>query len=403
MRILLIHNKYGKFSGEESVLEAQKILLEEQGNTVQLYSRSSEELIGFWSKVNAFLSGFNNFRSVSEIKQLIFFFRPEIVHIHNLYPLISPSVLRIIHRLHIPIVMAVHNYRLVCPNGLFFTHGEICERCAGGKEWNCIIKNCEGSIAKSVGYALRNFYARKRGLYSSNVSRFVCLTEFQKEKLFENGFSEEKMSVIPAFLNVIPIGELARSPKKYIAFSGRVNQQKGFDLIISAMELLEIRNVSTNILPLLAAGQIDQNFSKQFEIPKNIQLQGMLPKEQMNEFYRKANFLVFASRSYEGAPMVFFEAMQHRLPVIAPRLGAYPEMIENGFNGLLFNPGDPEDLADKIKILSSNQDLCRRLGENGYRKLAEKYSPEIYYQQLISIYNELQDRLKIDKSIHAEA
>ena len=169
------------------------------------------------------------------------------------------------------------------------------------------------------------------------------------------------------------------------------------------MELLEIRNVSTNILPLLAAGQIDQNFSKQFEIPKNIQLQGMLPKEQMNEFYRKANFLVFASRSYEGAPMVFFEAMQHRLPVIAPRLGAYPEMIENGFNGLLFNPGDPEDLADKIKILSSNQDLCRRLGENGYRKLAEKYSPEIYYQQLISIYNELQDRLKIDKSIHAEA
>ena len=113
-------------------------------------------------------------------KKILLSFKPDIVHIHNLYPFISPTNLVNIRRHHIPIVMTVHNYRLIAPMG-FFTNGKICESCAGGKEWNCIIKNCEGSFAKSSGYALRNFYARKRKLYSSNVNRFICLTNFKRK------------------------------------------------------------------------------------------------------------------------------------------------------------------------------------------------------------------------------
>jgi len=389
MRILLIHNKYGKFSGEESVLEAQMMLLENQGNEVHIYSRRSEELNGFWAKTNAFFSGFYNYRSVSEIKQLISTFRPEIVHIHNLYPLISPAVLSTIHRFHIPIVMTVHNYRLVCPNGLFFYNGEICERCAGGNEWNCIIKNCEGSFPKSLGYSLRNFYARKRRLFSSNICRFICLTDFQKEKLMKNGFTREKIFVLPNFLDAKHKEDNPISSKSYIAFSGRVNGQKGFDLIIKAMNFLETEYTLNKVLPILTAGQCDSVFISQFKIPESIKFLGTLPKEEMDNYYRNARFLVFTSRSYEGAPIVFLEAMKHHLPVIAPRLGAYPEIIEDGVNGLLFSPGDPVDLADKISSLSSNEDLCFRLGENGYRKLVEKYSPEIHYKQLISIYKQV--------------
>ena len=386
MRILLIHNNYGKFSGEETVLNAQKSLLESQENSVCIYSRSSEELNGFWSKVNAFFSGFYNYISISDIKHTILSFKPEIVHIHNLFPFISPVVLKLIRKLHVPIVMTVHNYRLVCPNGLFFSHGEICERCSGGNEWNCIFRNCEGSIAKSSGYALRNFYARKRQLFSSNVSRFICLTGFQKEKLIQNGFSEEKIEVIPNFIDVKPPKDVVLSKKKYIAFSGRVNQQKGFDIFINAIKMLETKNGDNKLLPVLVAGQIDPKFVKGIKIPDSIRFQGLLSKKQMDEFYRKARFIVFSSRSYEGAPMVFLEAMQNRLPVIAPRLASFPDFIEDGFNGLLFDSEDPADLAEKIRILTSNHDLCLRFGENGYRKLVEKYSPEIYYKQLISIY-----------------
>ena len=389
MRILLIHNNYGKFSGEESVLDAQKKLIESQGNEVRVYSRSSEDIHGFWSKVNAFFSGFYNYRSVSEIKQFILSFKPEIIHIHNLYPFISPSILVIISRFHIPIVMTVHNYRLVCPNGLFFSHGEICERCSSGNEWNCILRNCEGSMAKSLGYALRNYYARKRRLFSTNISRFICLTSFQKEKLVQNGFSEEKIEVIPNFLEINQPKDIAIPRRKYIAFSGRINRQKGFDLVIDAIKLINLKNDNDKGLPILVAGQIDQNFRSSINVPENIQLLGALRKEQMDEFYRKARFIVFTSRSYEGFPMVFLEAMNHSLPVIAPRLGAYPEIIEDGVNGLLFRPGDYADLADKIKILSTNNDLCLRLGKNGYRKLTEKYSSDIHYKELTLIYKKV--------------
>lgn len=389
MRILIIHNRYGKFSGEESALEAEKLLLEENGNDVRLYCRNSGEISGPWSKVNAFFSGFYNYRSISEIKKILLNFKPEIAHIHNLYPFISPAVLGIIHKHNIPIVMTVHNYRLICPNGLFFTQGKICERCENGNEWNCILRNCEGSLAKSSGYALRNIYARKRQLYSSNISRFICLTNFQKEKHIKNGFSVEKLVVLPNFLDSKHKKDSPIISKSYIAFSGRINSQKGFDLIIEAMDLLETESEPTKALPILAAGHIDLPFINQFKIPANVKLLGALPKEEMDNFYQNARFIIFASKSYEGLPMVFLEAMKHSLPVIAPRLGAYPEIIEDGVTGLLFTPGDFADLAKKIKILSFNKDLCSQLGKNGNQKLKEKYSPEIHYEQLISLYRQL--------------
>lgn len=399
MRILIIHNRYGKFSGEESVLESEKLLLEKNGNEVQGYFRSSEEMSGFWSKVNAFFSGFYNYRSVSEIKKLLLNFKPEIVHIHNLYPFVSPAVLGVIHRHNIPIVMTVHNYRLICPNGLFFTQGKICERCENRNEWNCILRDCEGSLAKSLGYALRNIYARKRQLYSSNVSKFICLTNFQKEKHIKNGFSMEKLTVLPNFLDSKLKKDSSIISKSYIAFSGRINSQKGFGLILEAMNLLETKSKSTKVLPMLAAGHIDLAFINLFKIPTNVKLLGALPKERMDNFYQNARFIVFASQSYEGAPMVFLEAMKHNLPVIAPRLGAYPEIIEDGVNGLLFTPEDYVDLAKKIKILSFDEDLCHQIGKNGNQKLKEKYSPEIHYGQLISLYRKLIKEASLQTSV----
>ena len=389
MRILIIHNRYGKFSGEESVIEAEKLLFEENGHDVRLYCRSSEEISGIWSKVNAFFSGFYNYRSSSEIKNLLLTFKPEIVHIHNLYPFISPAILNVINRYNIPIAMTVHNYRLICPNGLLFTQGTICQKCENGREWNCILNNCEGSIAKSSGYALRNIYARKRKLYSSNISRFICLTEFQKKKLIQNGFNEKKLVVLPNFLDPNIQKDKEKKINKYIAFSGRINSQKGFDLIIKAMNLIRTESKSNNSLPLLAAGHIDLRFIDKFKIPKNIELLGQLSKDKMENFYKNAQFIVFASQSYEGFPIVFLEAMKHKLPVIAPRLGAYPEIIEDRVNGLLFDSGDFKDLAKKIEILSADKNLCNQFGENGYNRLKEKYSSEIHYGYLISIYKQL--------------
>ncbi len=391
MRILLIHNKYGKFSGEESVLQSDKSLLEEKGNDVLLYSKSSEDISGLWSEMNAFFSGFHNYNSNLEIETILLKFEPTIVHVHNLYPLISPSVLDVISKYKIPIVMTVHNYRLICPNGLLYTNGNICVRCENGKEWNCILNNCEGSLAKSSGYALRNIYARKRQLYSSNISKFICLTKFQKQKLINNGFQKERLKVLPNCLDSKISTDNPKISNSYIAFSGRINRQKGFDLIIRAMNLIQLESKITNKLTVTAAGHIDMPFINQYKVPKNIKLLGPLSKDKMEDFYLNAQFIIFASQSYEGAPVVFLEAMKYELPIIAPRLGAYPEIIEDGFNGLLFTPGDYIDLSKKIRTLSLNKKLCKQLGKRGNQKLKEKYSPDIHYNHLMSIYRELNE------------
>ena len=389
MRILLIHNRYGKFSGEEAVLEADKSLLEQKGNNVLVYSKTSEDISGFVEKANAFFSGFHNFQSNLEVEKILLKFKPELVHVHNLYPLISPSILTIINRNNIPIVMTVHNYRLICPNGLLFTDGSICERCENGKEWNCILKNCEGSLAKSSGYALRNIYSRKRKLFSSNISKFICLTYFQKQKLIKNGFDEKKLEVLPNYLDPSLSADNLSSSNNYIAFSGRINKQKGFDIIIRAMDLIKSESNSNGLPMMLAAGNIDSSFINQYKIPDNIEIIGELPNEKMEEFYLNAQFLVFSSRSYEGAPIVFLEAMKYKLPVIAPRLGAYPEIIEDGINGLLFTPGDHIDLSRKILTLKSDIAFCQALGNEGNKKLKERFSSDAHYKNLIKIYNSL--------------
>jgi len=132
LKILLIHNSYGKYSGEEAVVDAQMALLKEHGHEVNLYSRSSAELDkGKWKKIIAFFTGLYNPVSVRQIKHILKSFLPDVVHIHNLYPLVSPSVLPVIRKKGVPVVMTAHNYRLVCPNGLFYSKGEICEKCTG--------------------------------------------------------------------------------------------------------------------------------------------------------------------------------------------------------------------------------------------------------------------------------
>ena len=185
MKILIIHNKYGKFSGEEAVVEAQIKLLRANKHEVITYFRSSEELEAMPNaKLKAFFSAIYNPKSIRELKELLVKENPDVVHIHNMYPLISPAILPVIKKMGIPIVMTVHNYRLLCPNGLFFNKGQICEKCTGAlKELNCITNNCESSLFKSSGYAARNFWARKKDYYLNNVDLFLCLTEFQKNKL----------------------------------------------------------------------------------------------------------------------------------------------------------------------------------------------------------------------------
>lgn len=383
MKVLIIHNKYGKYSGEEAVVDAQIDLLKSKGYQVITYFRSSEELESMPNgKMKAFFTAFHNSKVINEVKDLIKAEKPDLVHVHNLYPIISPAILPAIKKMKVPIVMTVHNYRLLCPNGLFFTNGSVCEKCTGfAKELNCITNNCEGSIFKSTGYALRNLWARTNKDYIDNVDAYLCLTEFQKNKLITNGFKEGKCFITPNMYSktVLDIDYTIKD-RNYIAFAGRISPEKGIPILLAAAKKLPHINFQI-------AGQMRDAYEKELNIPSNVTLRGMLTANEMKAFYSKARLYLHTSVCYEGFPMVFPEAMAFKLPIIAPNLAGYPEIAEDNFNGLLFKPKDVESLTQIILSVWEDEKKLKYLGGNGFMKMKEKYSEQSHFKCLESIYN----------------
>lgn len=382
MRILQLHNHYGSHSGESTVLDVHAELLRTFGHEVSAHTRSSTELESIrFGKVLAFFAALWNPASVRRIEGILHEFRPDVVHIHNLYPLLSPSVLPVICKNGVPIVMTVHNYRLVCPNGLFYNKRGICERCSGGREWHCIGSNCEESVFKSLGYAVRNAWARIAGYYSKHVDAFLCLTEFQKDKLVENGFPAERCYVLPNFTE--PGSGREADDEKHNAgdgffFIGRLNRQKGVDILVEAA-------AKCSEIPFTLAGSVDLSFIDTGNLPPNVRWLGVIDETEKARAFRSAEALVFTSRSYEGFPMVFLEAMQEKLPVIAPDLAGYPEIVRKGVNGWLFRPGSADDLADVIRAVRANPRQSALYGRNGFDILEREYSSRVWYSAYMNL------------------
>jgi glycosyltransferase involved in cell wall biosynthesis len=374
MRILLVHNAYGKFSGEEAVFNAQAKLLKDNGHEVLLFERSSAEIKTLWDKVRAFFSGIYNPFSSKKIRILLQERKPDIIHVHNLFPFISPSILPVCRKAGIPVVMTVHNYRLLCPNGLHMTNGQLCERCNGGNEWWCVIRNCENGFFKSFGYALRTYIARYFRLFFDNITAYACLTEFHKRKLIAAGFPEERIFVLP---NMCDIQAEVPSPLgDYVGFIGRVSLEKGIDILLACARILPT-------IPFRIAGHYDYIPKN---IPPNVEFCGFLRGNALHKFRQGMKMAVMPSQWYETFGLILVEAAMYGKPVIATRLGAMAEIVDDGITGFLFELGNAEDLANKIKILWDNTESCTSLGKAGRLKALREYSSDKYYTRLLDLY-----------------
>ena len=382
MRILLVHNKYGKLSGEETVMFGQAEILRKNGHNVYLYTRSSEEISKmFLGKARSFFSGIYNPFSAKKFKKYIIETNPDIVHVHNLFPLISPSVIKVCKKMNIPVAMTLHNFRLVCPNGLFFTHGHVCEKCSKGKEWNCILNNCEHSFPKSVGYALRNWVARKLKLYTNMIDCFIALSQFQKCKLSENGIPKDRICVIPnMYSGDLPEDNKSLLPGDYVLYLGRFSEEKGIDTILQTAMLLP------NIKFKLLGNGYEKYLSKK---PPNVDMPGFIDGAELNKIITKSRIMVMASSCYEGFPMSLLDAMSKSKAVVVPDIGAFTEIINNGKFGVLFKSGDAKDMAKKVKYLYNKLELCREMGQAGKLALQKKYSDKVYYESLIIQYKNI--------------
>lgn len=379
LKTIFIHNAYGCFSGEEAVVQSVVGLLEENGHEVAEFSRSSEEIPRMrLGKLRSLASGVHSWSSCKAVRRMLRRKRPDVVNVHNVFPLISPSVLKVCRGEGVPVVMTVHNYRLICPNGLFMTQGEICHRCAGGKEYWCVLRNCEGGLAKSFGYALRNWVARKRRAFLDNVTMFMALTEFQRQQLIAEGFPAERVAVVPNMTSVEGIS-VDEKLGECVAFVGRVSPEKGIATLRQAAESLPD-------VPMRAAGSYEGNEQLVDGSPASLEFLGQVDRSQLDSFYANSRFAVLPSVCYEGFPMILPEAMLHGKPVIASRIGGLAEIVDDGVTGLLFEPGNADDLAEKIRYLWERPELCRQMGRAGREKVMWEYTPQRYYERLMAVY-----------------
>ena len=352
-------------------------VLREHQHDVLTYFPSSAQIRTCVDKLRAFFTGIYSRTSRSQLRKTFINGRPDIVHIQNLFPLISPSILPEACAKDLPVVMRCANYRLICPNGLLLSDGELCERCLGGREWHCIFHNCESTLPKSIGYAIRSYVARRFRLFLDNVALYICQTDFQRSKLASGGVPLRRLEVVPNMASPIP--EHAHTGGQFIAYVGRMSPEKGIPTFVEAA-----RSISR--ISFRAAGSLARMEHLVQLAPSNLTFTGYLARMGLDSFYNECCILVCPSVCYEGFPSVIIDAMVRGKPVICSRIGGLPEIVDHGVTGLLFEPGNAEDLVDKIRYLWERPNLCRQMGMAGREKALREYSPEKYYDRLMAVY-----------------
>jgi glycosyltransferase involved in cell wall biosynthesis len=377
MKIIQVNNFHRVRGGSDVVAELTTTLLEARGHEVILLRRDSRELRGALGKIKAFAAGLFSLSGWLAIKNLLRDFQPDIVHVHELYPLFSPWILLACRQAGVPTVMTCHDFRLICPTAFLFHHDRICERGNARNALWCIRSQCRENFWENLAYALRYWVARRFKLFSNNVTIFVAVSEFSRQKFISHGFSPDKFALIP---NPITLqNKREYSPKGlYFAFAGKICREKGADTLIEAARLTK--------LPVWLAGDYATGQDIIRNIPDNVELLGFLDRKQMEKFCHDAFCLVMPSKWYEMFGLVLLEGMVAGIPVIASNLGGIPGIVADGTSGLLFRPGDAEDLAEKMQFLWENREYARALGQAGREQALEHYSEEVYYQRLLAVY-----------------
>jgi glycosyltransferase involved in cell wall biosynthesis len=384
LKILFVHNIYRQAGGEDAVTAAEVDLMRAHGHDVQLWKADNKDLpTGLRGKIKTALNTVYSTDSLLLARKKLQYFQPDIVHVHNFFPQISPSVYDACLELGIPVVQTLHNFRLICPGALLLRNGKVCELCIKGSPYQAARYGCyRDSKAGSLVVAHLVAQHRKLGTWQNKVNRFIALTDFAKHKFVEAGFPADKIAVKPNFLPNPDhnMSSAIRRQPGFALFVGRISQEKGIKTLLEAWsainEDIELKVAGAGPLAELLPGN-----------SKVIAL-GRQTKTQIEQLMQEAAFLVFPSEWYEGFPMVLLEAFAHGLPVLASRLGSMTDIIQDGENGLLFCPGNAEDLILKAKWLWQNPQQALRLGENARHSFMTKYTAEQNYLQLMAIYTD---------------
>ncbi len=376
MRILIAHNRYKILGGEETVVNAEAELLRSHGHEVRLLVRDNHDLDSM-NALGAAATAVWSRRTSAEIQALHRQFKPELLHVHNSFPLISPSVYWSAAALGIPVVKTLHNFRLVCVQGSLLRGDQVCHKCIDGLPvWGAVHRCYRDSAAQSMISTTVHLSHRILGTYARKIDRFIVMSRFARRLFSEVGLPIDRLQVKPNFVPYLPDAHAPRSDFLYV---GRLSAEKGMKTLSAAMALAGDARLSVAGMGPLADA---------IDGAPNTTMLGRLEPIEVSSRMQRALALVLPSTSYEGCPMVILEAYANGLPVIASRLGSIPEFVDDGGTGLLFNPGDPADLAAKLRWAAEHPAEMLAMGERARAVHREHYSPERNYRMLMDVYEQ---------------
>ncbi|QGM44434.1 glycosyltransferase [Methylocystis heyeri] len=380
MDILLVHCFYQQVGGEDLCVRAESALLKSRGHNVVEYFLDNAAIADA-NRLAVAAGAIWNRAAYRRVREICRSYRPQIVHFHNTMPLVSPSAYYAAKAENAAVVQTLHNYRLACPNGLFFQDKRVCESCLGRRfPWPGVLRRCyRGSLTASATIALMTSLHRLMGTWENAVDTYIALSEFQKNKLIRAGLPGSKIVIKPNFSERDAIG---RGDGRFALYAGRLSPEKGVSTLLDAWKLLD-QDIQ---LTIAGEGPESDLVERAAAQDGRINFLGHVSGEQICDLAGRATTLIAPSLCYENFPRVIVEAFSRGTPVICSRFGAMPEIVADGEDGLLFTPSDAADLAEKVKRLFGDPGLRKRMRKAALHKFVASYAPQSNYLQLMAAY-----------------
>ncbi len=401
MRVAMANNYYYVKGGAERVLFEEKKILEANGHRVAVFAQThpnnedsqyADYFLPFkdWrhtsmlGRVSTALNIIYDRRTGRSFQRFLEVTKPDLVHAHNIYGGLTTSIMDAAQEKNVPVVMTLHDYKLICPSYLMLNRGSVCEDCHGRDFIHCLLNRChKDSLAASGVYCIESYLNRWLGKYGA-VRYFICPSRFSLKKHVEHGIPEGRLVYIRNFINAAEY-EPTYATGDYVLFVGRLSREKGIRTLLRAVQNLDVPVRIVGDGPLRA--EYDRHVQE--HDTAHVTFEGYKSGDDLRRLYANAAFLVIPSECYENAPMTILEACAYGKPVIGSRIGGISEMIEPGRTGLLFTPGEADELAACIRTLWPDESLRSKMGRAARQKVQKEFSSEAHYEQLMDLYRTL--------------
>lgn len=405
MRVLLVNKYFYLKGGSETSFFNTAQVLEKNGHSVSFFSMDHPE--NFQSPYTKYYVSNVDYEGASslsktfkaslqllysreartKLERLLDEEKPDVVHLHNIHHQISPSILHTLKKYDLPVIMTLHDYKMVCPVYTLMSKGQICERCKNKNFYHCTLLRCsKNSLVKSLLNTLEMYLHHSLLHVYDIVDTFLSPSLFLKTKLEDMGF-KRSIFHLPNFIDSNQFTPSYSWEDPSLVYLGRLSKEKGIFTLLQAVEGLPIK------CRIYGEGPEKDNISRWIADKSltNVQLCGHIPQDKLKTKVRKAMFVVLPSEWYENSPFSVLESFALGKPVIGSRIGGIPELVEDKKNGLTFEPGDARDLRKNILYLLDNSERIRGLGEYARHHVEQKFCPGKYYKALIKIYAEAKD------------